>query len=811
MNDDIQALLDRIAAGTHTGADLASLHRALLVGGRGNVVQVGKYNVHIGEGQDVRIGDTIYQGSDAAAIRVALRAVLDEAGWQRRFGVPFQAPPLPAHFVPRPEVTDALKACLLADTADRPGVLVVSAIHGLGGIGKSTLATALAHDPEVQARFTDGILWVTLGQQPELLPLLGGWIQALGDYEFHPTTVGAAATHLRTLLHNRATLLVVDDAWDATHVRPFVISSPHCRMLITTRRVDVADEFGAELHELDVMTPEQALTLLPTRLGRPLANSEQPEASRLAKAVGYLPLALELAAIRVRHGSNWAELCRALEAEIARLEVLDGPRGIRHGGICLEASLNLSLRALHAEDKRAWIAFVWLGVLPEDAVVAAPLGATLWDMTKAEAEELLELLWNDALVLSAPPVSMKDKQWPGYRLHDLMHDMARRMLTTAKPKGLGLRLPDAHSKLVERYRAKTKHGLWHTISDDAYIYPRLAYHLAKAGQWSSLHSLVTESKDNHQPWAEARHRMGGSYAGYLADLALAWTHFENEGEISPEAVGRQVHYALIKSSINTLAGNTPPKLLARLVANSVLGWTPAAALGYAIQIPYDSQRIRTLGTLAPYLSPELITETLTAAGKLSNEYQSAEVLQALAPRLPTDLLFRAWIMASEMKDRYCRNETLGALASHLPSAFLLEAWTAATKSGDTESRSELLRILAQHLPPDRLAVAWNSTNKFESKTSRSDILSILAPHLPQVVIAEVLDSARKTEGEEARTEILMGLAPRLPSELLAETLMAVQKTAREEDRARVLMVLAPRLPSEVIAETLILVGHLACS
>ncbi|MFZ2615053.1 MAG: tetratricopeptide repeat protein, partial [Anaerolineae bacterium] len=77
MNDDIQALLDRIAAGSHTEADLVTLRGVLLVGGQGNVIQVGKYNIHIGEGQDIRIGDTVYQGPDAAAIQAALRAVLD--------------------------------------------------------------------------------------------------------------------------------------------------------------------------------------------------------------------------------------------------------------------------------------------------------------------------------------------------------------------------------------------------------------------------------------------------------------------------------------------------------------------------------------------------------------------------------------------------------------------------------------------------------------------------------------------------------------------------------------------------------------
>ena len=92
--------------------------------------------------------------------------------WVLPFGVPFQAPPLPPHFVRRPEVTGDVKARFLSDDPAAPGVLVVSAIHGLGGIGKSVLAAALSHNPEVQQRFPGGVLWATLGQQTNVLSLL---------------------------------------------------------------------------------------------------------------------------------------------------------------------------------------------------------------------------------------------------------------------------------------------------------------------------------------------------------------------------------------------------------------------------------------------------------------------------------------------------------------------------------------------------------------------------------------------------------------------------------------------------------------
>jgi hypothetical protein len=143
----------------------------------------------------------------------------------------FQAPPLPPHFVERPEYSNDLKARLL--TGNR--TLVITAIHGLGSVGKSTLAAALAHDVEIQTRFCDGILWATLGQQPDVLSLLSGWVQALGDYSFKPTSVEATVSQLRTLLYDKAVLLVVDDAWNTKDAQAFNVGGARCQVLVTTR------------------------------------------------------------------------------------------------------------------------------------------------------------------------------------------------------------------------------------------------------------------------------------------------------------------------------------------------------------------------------------------------------------------------------------------------------------------------------------------------------------------------------------------------------------------------------------------------
>ena len=193
-----------------------------------------------------------------------------QAAPRRRRTVPFHAEPPPPHFVSRPEL-DALRQRLLVRGANRPAV---SALIGMGGSGKSTLARALAHDPALRAHFRDGVLWVTLGQDAALLPALVDRLQALGDHEFRATTVEAASQRLGDLLQDKTLLLIIDDAWSAADVAPFLSGGPDCHVLITTRRQEVADEAGAASFPLGVMDAPQAQQLLGALLDRPLDESE---------------------------------------------------------------------------------------------------------------------------------------------------------------------------------------------------------------------------------------------------------------------------------------------------------------------------------------------------------------------------------------------------------------------------------------------------------------------------------------------------------------------------------------------------------
>ena len=497
--DDVQAHLAAEPA-------VASLLQALA----GRTIEVGTSTISFGSGNNI---GSITIGKVAGRDLIEINLYPQQ---RPPLKVPFQVPPLPAHFVHRPAVSRDLKARLLAD-GPTAGCLVVSAVHGLGGVGKSTLAAALAHDSEVMERFSDGVLWATLGQrqQPDLLPLLSGWVQALGDYNFKPLDKEAATSHLRTLLHDKAALLVVDDAWDPAQVPPFLVGGPRCRVVITTRDATIAKTVGATLYDLDVMSPEQALALLARWLHPDFEGTERDQALLLAKAVGYLPLALELAAAQVADGIRWAELLENLKAEVARLEalelsdeeVIDEATSKR---MSLLSSFYLSLRRLSEPRRRD---FTWLGVLAEDATIVPAIAIVLWGTDERSARKTLRHLRDKALLL--PGITRPDGTLT-YRLHDLLRNVARRLLTApSQPdrpddlSGLGLTMRAAHAALLERYWAQTQGGLWHTLTDDDYIYTQLTWHLEQAGQEDKLHALMREeTAEGRNGWYEAPNGSG---------------------------------------------------------------------------------------------------------------------------------------------------------------------------------------------------------------------------------------------------------------------------------------------------------------
>lgn len=202
-------------------------------------------------------------------------------------------PPPPAMLVGRDKQVAELRQRLTSPTE----ITLLTAVRGWPGVGKTTLAAALAHDPQLHQAFPDGLLWTALGPEPDLLFGLGEWLLALGEDPRQLTGVESRHKRLATVLSQKQMLLFIDDVWDAAHARLFQVGGPKCRSLITTRQPEVARSMGIPeeaIYLLPILSEEKSLELL--RRLAPGAIDQDPEGTRqLVGELEGLPLALQVA------------------------------------------------------------------------------------------------------------------------------------------------------------------------------------------------------------------------------------------------------------------------------------------------------------------------------------------------------------------------------------------------------------------------------------------------------------------------------------------------------------------------------------
>lgn len=734
---------------------------------------------------------------------------------------PRQAPPLPIHYVDRPEYRESVQALLLDDRPAIPGTLVVSAIYGLGGIGKSVLAAAVAHAPDVEAKFRDGTLWAVLGQQPDILSFLNNWIRELGD-DYQPTTVEPASKRLRTLLHDKKVLLVVDDVWHPSHVEPFRVGGIGCRLLVTTREATIP---AAIRYDLDVMKPEESLALLTQKVliegqqGNQLNEAERNQALALADAVGYLPLALELAAAQIANGVAWADLLAALRAEVARLETFDipteeGTSEETRKNRSLMASFNLSVRRLSQEQQQQ---FAWLGVLPEDATITSEMAATLWSVNAQQADSILRALERRALLTQATQVLT-------YQLHDLLHDLARNLLTdpsetsgSGKLPGLGLKFSQAHAVFLNRYRLRLQNNLWHTLPDDGYIHTYLIWHLEKAELVDEIHQLLCEENESgRNGWYEARQQLR-QIAGYSADVQRAWYLAEAAFPSQPErSISLQCRYALITASLNSLIGSIPPAFMVALVEKSI--WNPLDGLTYIKQIRNPTERAETLKQLISQLpapiGQEILRKIMAAVRGIQDESDRAHLLVRLAARLPRtmqkQIVQEAMSLArpgdGSLSQALELIKTLSELKLPLSEALLREVLVNTLQQKKYQMQN--VEKLAPLLPETLLQEALEIVHKSDDKDFRAEVQYVLAPYLPkpqkEQALEELLTYVKVFAGKTKKVNLayaLKAIAQQFPELLEGQALRTILRLVRRirnhDDQARVLAVISAHLPEKL--------------
>ncbi|MEV4052718.1 tetratricopeptide repeat protein [Amycolatopsis sp. NPDC049688] len=309
--------------------------------------------------------------------------------------------------------------------------VVVSAVSGMGGIGKTALAERTALLAAEQGWFTGGVLRVDLrgntpGRPPVRPEQTYGWLlRELGlNAEQVPSTIDAQAGAYHQLLDQLATagqrvLLVLDNAADATQIEDLLPRHPAHRALITTR--DVLALPRARRISLDVLPEPDAVVMLTQLLREADPQDLRPDGDsaavvRLVKLCGRLPLAVEIvAAILIDEQSlPVAELVAQLSDADTRLT------GITHAIGDVEAVIDFSYRRLAARDPDAAALLPLLTTNPGPDF-ATDSAAALANVEVTLAAPRLRVLRAASLLQHTPA-----GRW---RLHDLVALYARSLIT----------------------------------------------------------------------------------------------------------------------------------------------------------------------------------------------------------------------------------------------------------------------------------------------------------------------------------------------------------------------------------------------
>ncbi|MFJ8057390.1 BTAD domain-containing putative transcriptional regulator [Streptomyces sp. NPDC096142] len=348
---------------------------------------------------------------------------------------PAQLPPRYEYFTGRETEIGRLLGDLTA------GAVVINAIGGMAGVGKTTLAVHLAH--RVAPRFPDGQLYVNLrgfdlrGSAMDPAEAVRGFLEALGvGPQQIPDRIDAQVALYRRLLAGRRVLVLLDNARDAEQVRPLLPAAAGCLVLITSRdqltSLVVAD--GARPLTLDLLSRADATESLARRLGADRVAAEPEAVEEIITLCGRLPLALALTSARalVNPGFPLAAIAAELREAHGSLDAFSNPDATTD----VRSVFGWSYRALSTDTGRL---FRMLSAHPGPDIgvrAAAALAGRPVRQTRASLDELTH-------------AHLLTERSPGrYVFHDLLRAYASELSLTEESEG---ELDGAVRRMLDHY------------------------------------------------------------------------------------------------------------------------------------------------------------------------------------------------------------------------------------------------------------------------------------------------------------------------------------------------------------------------
>jgi hypothetical protein len=322
------------------------------------------------------------------------------------------APPRVTNYLKRPGALLALRDAVFTEDHRQP--IALTALSGMGGIGKTVLAKALTEDEVVQRAFPDGIVWITAGKERkrDFIEEMREVAKALGDDLSRYDNALACESQYRTTIANKAALIVVDDVWSKADIEPLLAESPRSRFLFTTRDASIGRFVSAHEHRADLLDVAQSRELLASWAH--VSVAELPAAAdEVITECGRLPLALSVVGAMLRDAGaefwkDTLDLLRKADLTAIKDQLPDGQQSFFK-------AVEVSFQTLKPDMQQRYKA---MAVLPEDMAAPLPILETLWNVNEAEARRISRQLVDRSL-------AQRDGREESIRLHDLQLDYVR--------------------------------------------------------------------------------------------------------------------------------------------------------------------------------------------------------------------------------------------------------------------------------------------------------------------------------------------------------------------------------------------------
>jgi tetratricopeptide (TPR) repeat protein len=330
---------------------------------------------------------------------VSLASVLQRPTLTTR--VPFMVPDLPEGYVTRPMIMMDLRSALLdSNGSAAPSGAAAWALWGPAGCGKTAAATEFCLNEDVNAYFEDGIMWVTLGEKPNLLAELTKLYAALTGERPNFVDEEEAAKAWSSKLSGKHCLLVLSDVLNVEQLRFFTpAADSRCMRLLTTRDLNVAYAAGAQPVALAQMTEAQAMEVLGADLR--VGDEDEPSLKTLSHHLGNWPLALGMAKAELRkrtsHGADLSAALVSLAKDVSEKGILVLDQIGANGKGLISQKLESAL-ANGVPLKEDFERYIQLAFFPADAAVTLKEVSDLWGLDEHETEGRVHHLSEVALL-----------------------------------------------------------------------------------------------------------------------------------------------------------------------------------------------------------------------------------------------------------------------------------------------------------------------------------------------------------------------------------------------------------------------------